>query len=167
MLWIPPLTSSFPGGSEVKASAWNAGDPGSIPGPGRSPGEGNGNSLQYSCLENPMDKGAWWATVHGAARGGQDLATNTPPRDLPDPGIEPTSLLSLALAGGSLPLVPPGKPTDQHNPELKNARVLMKGTVPTYIKSDTLSPWQCSLEVADTFKKDSAGDTEMRVWPRA
>ena len=49
----------FPGGSEVKASAWNAGDPGSIPGLGRSPGEGNGNPLQYSCLENPMEGGAW------------------------------------------------------------------------------------------------------------
>ena len=49
----------FPGGSEVKASASNVGDPGSIPGLGRSPGEGNGNSLQYSCLENPMDGGAW------------------------------------------------------------------------------------------------------------
>ena len=48
-----------PGGSEVKASAWNAGDAGSIPGSGRSPGEGNGNSLQYSCLENPMEGGAW------------------------------------------------------------------------------------------------------------
>ena len=48
----------FPGGSEVKASAWNAGEPGSIPGLGRSPGEGNGNSLQYSCLENPMEGGA-------------------------------------------------------------------------------------------------------------
>ena len=45
----------FPGGSEVKASTSNAGDPGSIPGLGRSPGEGNGNPLQYSCLENPMD----------------------------------------------------------------------------------------------------------------
>ena len=45
----------FPGGSEVKASASNAGDPGSIPGSGRSPGEGNSNLLQYSCLENPMD----------------------------------------------------------------------------------------------------------------
>ena len=101
-------------------------------------------------------------TVHGVARGGHDLATNTPPRDLPDPGIEPTSLPSLALAGGSLPLVPPGKPTDQHNPEFKNARVLMKGTVPNYTKSDTLSPCQCSLEVADTFKKDNAGDIEMR-----
>ena len=55
---------SFPGGSEVKASTCNAGDLGSIPGSGRSPGEGNGNPLQYSCLENPMDGGAWWATVH-------------------------------------------------------------------------------------------------------
>ena len=45
--------------SEVKASAWNVGDQGSIPGSGRSPGEGNGNPLQYSCLENPMDRGAW------------------------------------------------------------------------------------------------------------
>ncbi|XP_052514982.1 adenylate kinase isoenzyme 6 isoform X2 [Budorcas taxicolor] len=49
----------FPGGSEVKASAWNAGDPGSIPGSGRSPEEGNGNPLQYSCLENPMEGRAW------------------------------------------------------------------------------------------------------------
>ena len=47
------------GGSEVKASACNAGNPGSIPGLGRSPGEGNGTPLQYSCLENPMDRGAW------------------------------------------------------------------------------------------------------------
>ena len=54
----------FPGGSEVKASACNAGDLGSIPGSGRSPGEGNGNPLQYSCLENPMEGGAWWAAVH-------------------------------------------------------------------------------------------------------
>ena len=54
--------------SEVKASACNAGDLGSIPGLGRSPGEGNSNPLQYSCLENPMDRGAWWATVHGVAK---------------------------------------------------------------------------------------------------
>ena len=58
----------FPGGLEVKAPACNAGDPGSIPGSGRSPGEGNGNTLQYSWLENPMDGGAWWATVHGVAK---------------------------------------------------------------------------------------------------
>ena len=51
--------------SVSKESARNAGDLGSIPGLGRVPGEGNGNPLQYSCLENPMDRGAWWATVHG------------------------------------------------------------------------------------------------------
>ena len=60
--------TSFPGGSEDKASACNAGDQGSIPGLGRSPGEGNGNPLQYSCLDNPMDGGAWWATVDGVAQ---------------------------------------------------------------------------------------------------
>ena len=52
----------------VKASAYNAGDLGSIPGLGRSPGEGNGNPLQFSCLENPMDRGAWQAAVHGVAK---------------------------------------------------------------------------------------------------
>ena len=54
-------------GSACKESACNAGDPGSSPGLGRSSGEGNGNSLQYSCLKNPMDRGAWWATVQGMA----------------------------------------------------------------------------------------------------
>ena len=58
----------FPGGSDGKASAYSAGDPGLIPGSGRFPGEGNGKPLQYSCLENPMDGGAWWATVHGVAK---------------------------------------------------------------------------------------------------
>ena len=57
----------FPGDSEVKASASNVGDPGSILGLGRCPGEGNGKPLQYSCLENPMDGEAWWATMHGVA----------------------------------------------------------------------------------------------------
>ena len=57
-----------PGGSEVKASACNAGDLGLIPGSRRSPGEGNGNQVQYSCLENPMDGGAWWATVYGVTK---------------------------------------------------------------------------------------------------
>ena len=52
-------------GPDSKESASHAGDPGLIPGLGRSPGEGNGNPLQYSCLKNPMDGGAWWATVHG------------------------------------------------------------------------------------------------------
>ena len=53
------VSLDFPGGSDGKASAYNAGGPGLIPGLGRSPGEGNGNPLQYSCLENPMDGGAW------------------------------------------------------------------------------------------------------------
>ena len=60
--------SGFPGGLDGKASVYNAGDPASIPGLGRSSGEGNGTPLQCSCLENPMDGGAWWATVHGVAK---------------------------------------------------------------------------------------------------
>ena len=64
---LPNNLRDFSGGSNGKASVCNAGDPGSIPGSGRSPGEGNGNPLHYSCLENPMDGGAWWATVHGVA----------------------------------------------------------------------------------------------------
>ena len=58
--------SGLPWGSDGQESACNPGDPGLIPGSGRSPGEGNGNSLQYSCLENPMDRGAWQATVLGS-----------------------------------------------------------------------------------------------------
>ena len=57
----------FPSGLDGKESACNAGDPGSIPGLGRSPGEGNGYPLQYSCLGNSTDRGAWWPTVHGLA----------------------------------------------------------------------------------------------------
>ena len=60
-------SSKFPVAQMVE-SPCNAGDPGSIPGFGRSPGKGNGNPLQYSCLENPMDGGAWWVTVHGGAK---------------------------------------------------------------------------------------------------
>ena len=58
----------FPSGSGSKVSAYNAEDLGSTPGSGRSPGDGNGNPLQYSCLENPMDRGAWQATVHGVSK---------------------------------------------------------------------------------------------------
>ena len=66
---------AFPGGLEVKASACNAGDLRSIPGSGRSTGEGNGNLLQYSCLEKPMDGGAWWATKDHkrAGQNGRDI----------------------------------------------------------------------------------------------
>ena len=65
--------------SSFLESACNAGDWGLIPGSGRSPGEGNGNPLQYSCLENPMDRGAWRDTILGVARVGHDLATKPPP----------------------------------------------------------------------------------------
>ena len=57
----------FPGSSDGKESACSAGDPDSIPGSGRSPGEGNGNPLQYTCLENSMNRGTWWVTVHRVA----------------------------------------------------------------------------------------------------
>ena len=65
-----PITSDIgsPGGSEVKVSAFNVGDQGSIPGLGRSPGGGNHYPLQYSCLENPKDRGAWWPRAHGVAK---------------------------------------------------------------------------------------------------
>ena len=63
-----PVFSGFPGGSGGKESARNVGDLGSIPGLGRSPGDGNDNPFQYACLENPVDRGAWWATVHGVAK---------------------------------------------------------------------------------------------------
>ena len=62
------LKKVFPSGSDGNESTCNAGDPCLIPGLGRSPGEGKGNPLQYSCLGNPMDRGAWWATVHGVVK---------------------------------------------------------------------------------------------------
>ena len=65
----------FPGGSVIKNPPANAGDLNSIPGLGRSPGEGNGNPLQYSCLRNPMDRGSWQATPWGCKRIGHDLPT--------------------------------------------------------------------------------------------
>ena len=74
-LWL--LSGNFPGSSDGKASAYNAGDPGSIPGLGRSLGEGNGNPLQYSCLENPLEGGAWYVTVHGVAKSRTQLSNFT------------------------------------------------------------------------------------------
>ena len=71
-----------PGGSVVNNLSANAGDVGSIPGSGRSPGEENGNPLQYSCLENPRDRGAWQAAVHGVERVVHDLAAKPPEYNL-------------------------------------------------------------------------------------
>ena len=70
----------FPNSSVVKNPTDNAEDVGSIPGSGRSPEEGNGDPLQYSCLENPMDRGAWQTTVHRVTRDGHNLATKPPHR---------------------------------------------------------------------------------------
>ena len=72
--WWYQEHEGFPGVSDGKESACNARHPGSIPGLGRSPGEGNGNPLQYSCLENPMDRGAWQATVPGVAKSPTQLS---------------------------------------------------------------------------------------------
>ena len=77
------IENGFPCSSVGKKSACSAEDPGSIPRSGRFPGEGNGNPLQYSCLENPMNRGACQATVHGVARVRHYLETKPPP-----PGIE-------------------------------------------------------------------------------
>ena len=73
--WLPNPWLGFPGGSAGKESGCNAGDLGSIPGLGRSPGEGNGYPLQYSCLENSMDRGAWQATIYGVAKSQTWLST--------------------------------------------------------------------------------------------
>ena len=72
------MYTGFPGGSGSKESACNVGDLGSIPGMGRSPGERHGHPLQYSCLENPVDRGAWQAVVHGVTKVRHDLATKPP-----------------------------------------------------------------------------------------
>ena len=73
----------FPGGSEVKNLPAKEADSGLIPGSGKSPGRGKANPLQYSCLGNPMDRGAWWATVHGVAQSQTLPEAHTPPRPPP------------------------------------------------------------------------------------
>ena len=78
LLWFTLSKGGFPCSSVGKESACKAGGPGLIPRLGRSPGEGNGNPLQYSCLENPMDRGTWRATVHGVTRVGHNLVTKPP-----------------------------------------------------------------------------------------
>ena len=77
--WEDTLDTHFPCSSVGKEFACSAGDQDSIPGLGRFPGEGNGNLLQNSCLENPMDRGAWQTTVHGVARVGHNLVTKPLP----------------------------------------------------------------------------------------
>ena len=71
------LQTGFPGGSDGTEPDCIAGDPGSVLGSGRFPGEGNSTPLQYACLENPMDRGAWWATVHGNLKGSDGTTDGT------------------------------------------------------------------------------------------
>ena len=91
---ISPFSWDFPSGSEGKESAYSVGDLGLMPGLGRSPGERNGCPLQYSCLENSMDRGAWWATAYGVTESDmteQLTLSFLSSGDLPNPGIEPRS----------------------------------------------------------------------------
>ena len=87
----------FPGGSDGKEYAWNAGDLGLIRGLGRCPGEGKGYPLHYSCLENPLDRGAWQATVYGVARGGHDGATKHAAHSRSPENVSYTRFLSAML----------------------------------------------------------------------
>ena len=88
----------FPHSSVSKESACSAGNPHSIPESGRSPGEENGNPLQYSSLENPMDRGAWWATVHGVTRVGHDLVTKPPPQWLGGKSMQQWSMVPIGAS---------------------------------------------------------------------
>ena len=95
----------FPGGSDGKESACNVGDQSSIPGSGRSPGEGNGNPLQYSCLENPMDGGAWWATVLGVTKSRTEQLHSSLMGYVPKLFHTFSSLLSLTLPSQMMALL--------------------------------------------------------------
>ena len=133
--WIAVTFSrgDFPGASVGKVSAYNVGDPGSIPGLGRSPVEGNGNPLQYSCLENPMDGGAWLATGHGVTKSWTRLSdfTHSLSRGTSNLGIEPSRADSLPFElQGSLFL------TGEVNLELLLSLIGCWGWVPG---SDSLS----------------------------
>ena len=113
----PPVSQGsldLPGDSDGNEFVCSAGDPGSVPGSGRAPGEGKGNPLHYSCLENSMDRGAWWATVHGVSKSRtrskphprgpgstpRALRVQSPPRD---PGSTPVAQAPPPEPSGSNP----------------------------------------------------------------
>ena len=106
----------FPGGSDGKASARKAGDPCSIPGSGRSSGEGYGNPLQYSCLENSMDGGAWWATVHRVANSRMQLSDFTFTFFVSNPATRRGCVMHLDSYTDSHRLVIWALPTPPHHP---------------------------------------------------
>ena len=98
LLTQPKASEGLPCGSELKNPPASAGDTGSIPGSGRSPGEGNGNPHQYSCLENPTVRGAWQATVYGVARVRHNWAPKPPrPIFLPRKSHGQRSLIDYSL----------------------------------------------------------------------
>ena len=108
----------FPGGSESKESACNARDPSSNPGLERSPEEGNGNPLQYFCLENPMDGGAWQATVHGVAKSRTRLKRLSSSSNAEDADLIPGSGRSPAEGNGN-----PLQYSCLENPDRKSTRL--------------------------------------------
>ena len=121
------LNLGFPGSLFDKETACSAGDLGSIPGSGRSPGERNGNPLQYSCLEKPMDRGVWRATVHGVTRVRHDLATKPPPPpQIQREGVSPNYLKYLVWAFLLLGLWP------FYRPSLKPFLTLVSSSPLTY-----------------------------------
>ena len=115
---------SFPDGSDGKESSCNAGDLSSTPGLGRSPGEGNGYPLQYSCLENSMDRGIWWATVHGLTKSPTKLKRLTP-------SLSKWKLKSLSLCS----------PTDYTVHEILQARTLEWVAFPFSRESSQSRDW--------------------------
>ena len=138
--WGPNCLQDFPGGSGIKASVYNAGDLGSIPGSGRFPGEGNGNPLQYSCLENPMEGTAWCRLLSvGSQRVGHDWATSLSLSLLPLSSISPSMV---------------SRPGDQHhlgivrNVNLQDPQALQAVLMFAPLSTSMLrqaAPWPCSV----------------------
>ena len=113
----------FPGGSEVKASARNAGDPGLIPGLGRSPGGGHSSPLQYSCLENSMDRGAWRAPVHAVPKSRTGLSDQDFNLHYRSTGLYSEMKPDWVTGGTIIPLILSSFSEDnhQHSYEIKGA----------------------------------------------
>ena len=134
----------FPGGSDGKESACNAGDLGSVPGSGISPEEGNGYPLQYSCLENSMDRGVWWATVYGAQRVGHDWVPNIHTHthvNYTSIKMEKIQLSSVQLFSWSDSLRPHG---------LQHTRLPCQSSTPRACSNSCPSSWWCHTTISSS-----------------